>query len=153
EHAYRHSDVRLLSALTHGMSVALENARLYDAARQPAIELETVNRVSGALVAQREFDALIQLVGKQMRETFQADIVYVALLDRENDLINFPYAYGDDLKPIAFGEGLTSQIIQTREPLLINQDLTGRHVELGIEHIGKQAASYLGVPIQIGRAH
>ncbi len=150
EHAFSDSDVRLLSTLTNSMSVALENARLFDETRQQAIELETVNRVSSALVAQLEFDALIQLVGKQMRETFQADIVYVALLDRENDLINFPYAYGDDLKPIAFGEGLTSQIIQTREPLLINQDLTGRHVELGIEHIGKQAASYLGVPILAG---
>src|SRR5690606_21541657 len=150
EHAFSDSDVRLLSTLTNSMSVALENARLFDETRQQAIELETVNRVSSALVAQLEFDALIQLVGKQMRETFQADIVYVALLDRENDLINFPYAYGDDLKPIAFGEGLTSQIIQTREPLLINQDLSGRHVELGIEPLGKQAASYLGVPILAG---
>ncbi len=150
EHAFSESDVRLLTTLTNSMSVALENARLFDETRQQAIELETVNRVSRALVAQLEFDALVRLVGEQMRETFQADIVYLALLDREDDMISFPYAFGDDLAPIAYGEGLTSQIIRTQQPLLINQDLHGRHEEMGIEQIGKQAASYLGVPILAG---
>lgn len=150
EHAFSDSDVRLLTTLTNSMSVALENARLFDETRQQAVELETVNRVSRALVAQLEFDALVRLVGEQMRETFQADIVYLALLDRDSEVINFPYVFGDELDPIAYGEGLTSQIIQTREPLLINQDLHGRYEELGIEQVGKQAASYLGVPILAG---
>lgn len=55
----------------------------------------TVNHISRALVAQLEFDALVHLVGEQMRETFQASIVYVALHNQATDLIHFPYEYGD----------------------------------------------------------
>ncbi len=45
------------------------------------------------------------------------------------------------------GEGLTSRIIATREPLLINEDLAGRQAALEIQPVGAQAKSYLGVPI------
>src|SRR5690606_5733168 len=127
------------------------NARLFAETRQQATELDTVNRVSRALVAQLDFDALVRLVGEQMRQTFQADIVYVALLDREAGVIHFPYVYGEELSSIAYGEGLTSRIIRTGEPLLINEDMRGRTERMGIERVGKQAASYLGVPIQAGR--
>lgn len=151
ENAFTQADVRLLSTLANSMSVALENARLFAETRQQATELDTVNRVSRALVAQLDFDALIRLVGEQMRKTFEADIVYVALLDRDDGTIHFPYAYGEELKPMAFGEGLTSRVIRTGEPLLINEDVRGRTAQMGIEKIGIQAASYLGVPIHAGR--
>jgi signal transduction histidine kinase len=85
-----------------------------------------------------------------MRETFRADIVYVALLDRSEGMIRFPYAYGDDLPTMALGEGLTSRIILTREPLLINEDVTGSYKQLGLQQVGTGAASYLGVPVLVG---
>ncbi len=113
-------------------------------------ELDTVNRVSKALVAQLDFDALVRLVGEQMRETFDADIAYVALHDQAAGLIRFPYVYGEALDTIAYGEGLTSQILQTRQPLLLNRDVQGETVRLGIERVGRRSASYLGVPIMAG---
>jgi GAF domain-containing protein len=149
ENAFSDSDVRLLTTLANSMSVALENARLFAETRQQAAELDTVNRISRALVAQLDFDTLVRLVGEQMRETFAADIVYVALIDREAGMIEFPYVYGETLDPLPLGEGLTSQILRTGEPLLINTDVRGRTRELGIERIGKQATSYLGVPIMV----
>ncbi len=38
-----------------------------------------MNEVGNALATQLDLDNLIQLVGDQMRRTFEADIVYVAL--------------------------------------------------------------------------
>ena len=55
------------------------------------MELETVNSVVQALAAQLDLDALVELVGERMRETFSADIVYVALLDPHTDRVEFPY--------------------------------------------------------------
>jgi PAS domain S-box-containing protein len=52
---------------------------------------------------------------------------------------------------MVLGEGLTSRIIETGELLLINEDYAGRHLELGIEPVGLQPQSYLGVPIFVGR--
>ncbi|MGE5461803.1 MAG: GAF domain-containing protein, partial [Syntrophothermus sp.] len=158
EHAFSESDVRLLETLASSMSVALENARLFNETQrllketeQRAGELAAISTVSQALVAETELDSLIQLIGNQMREIFQADIAYVALLDPQSSLIHFPYQVGESFTTLNIGEGLTSRIIQTGEPLLINKDVEEHSRGIGVARVGNQALSYLGVPIKFGR--
>ena len=81
EYAFTESDKRLLATLAGSLSVALENARLMDETQRRVAELATVNSVGQALAAHLELDALIELVGERVRETFNADIAYVALHD------------------------------------------------------------------------
>ena len=157
ENAFSEADLRLLTTLTNSMSVALENARLFDEtthllaeAKQRATELSTVNSVSRALAAQLNPDELIQLVGDQMKDLFRANIVYLALLNPKNKVIYFPYQYGEELAPMKLGEGWASQIIRKGEPLLINKDVQELRTQLGMPQIGIPAASYLGVPIPVG---
>ncbi|HSB03174.1 MAG TPA: GAF domain-containing protein, partial [Anaerolineales bacterium] len=157
ENAFSDSDVRLLQTLANSLSVALENARLFDETQrllketeQRAAELATVNTVSTALAGELDLHALIELVGEQIRNAFKADITYVALLEEATGQINFPYQYGEQLEPMQYGEGLTSKIIQSGSPLLINQDIDKRRAELGATQVGIQARSYLGVPIFVG---
>lgn len=157
ENAFTDSDLRLLTTLTNSMSVALENARLFDEtthllaeAKQRANELSTVNNVSKALATQLNPDELIQLVGEQMKDLFNANIVYLAMLNSKTQTIYFPYQYGDNMTPIKLGEGLTSRIIRNGQPLLINKDVEELRAQLGVQQIGIPAASYLGVPIPVG---
>ena len=157
EHAFSESDLRLLTTLTNSMSVALENARLFDEtnrllgeAKQRANELTTVNNISQALASQLNLDELIKLVGEQLKDLFKANIVYLAILDQKTKTINFPYQHGDNMEPMKLGEGLTSKIILTGKPMLINKDLQELRTQMGIQSIGIPAASYLGVPIPIG---
>ncbi|TFH37553.1 MAG: response regulator, partial [Anaerolineales bacterium] len=157
QYAFNRNDLSLLQTLTNSMSVALERARLFDETQhllqeteQHAAELSTINTVSQALIAKSDLDALINLIGEQMRQTFSADIVYVALLDRLTNVIQFPYTYGDRFDPLPLGEGLTSKILQSGEALLINREMEKRRTELGITQVGVGARSYLGVPIQRG---
>ncbi len=111
EAAFSKSDLELLTTLVASLTVALENARLIDETRQRAAELAIINDVGQALSAQLDLDTLIERLGDQMRETFDADLVYVALHDRESDLIEFAY-YSErgeriDQAPMPYGEGLT----------------------------------------------
>ena len=160
EHAFDDADVRLLTTLAGSMSVALESARLFEQtkvllaqAEQRAGELATVNTLGQALSAKIELPELIRTVGVKMRETFRADIVYVALLDEAARLIRFPYAHGDDFTPLQPGEGLTGKIIETGQPLLLNESVDAAADALGATQVGTKAASYLGVPIMVrGRA-
>src|SRR5207248_6263179 len=92
---------------------------------------------------------LIALVGDQVRGVFKADIAYVALLDRANGMINFPYQHGEEHAPLPYGQGLTSKIIDTATPLIINEDLDRRGKDLGMRVGAIQARSYLGVPIMV----
>jgi signal transduction histidine kinase/DNA-binding response OmpR family regulator len=114
-------------------------------------ELATVNSVTKALNDKLELDELIQLVGNKMKEVFNSDITYLAILDHNTNMINFPYQDGDDMPPFKFGEGLTSQIIQSGQPMLINRDvdIMAEYNKHGIKQTGKQAISYLGVPIPV----
>ncbi len=156
-YAFDRNDLSLLQTLTNSMSVALENARLFGETQrllveteQRAAELGTINAVGQALAAEPELDALIELIGDQICSMFSADISYVALLDQRSNLIHFPYTFGEQFESLQLGEGLTSKIIQSGEPLLINEEMDRRREEMGVALVGKGALSFLGVPIQIG---
>ncbi len=157
--AFSEADERLLGTLASNLAVALQSARLFDETRrllaetdQRAAELAIVNSVGQALASHLDLDALIAQLGDQMVSTFGADLVYVALHDTETDLIEFPYYYEGDQKgaqaPLPFGQGLTSRILQTREPLLLNQ--AAQFEAIGTRGVGTAASSYLGVPITVG---
>lgn len=157
EHAFSDSDVRLLTTLTNSMSVALENARLFNETtrllaetEQRATELQTVNNISKAMVSQLEFDTLIRLVGDQMRTTFDADIVFLAIHDRKSDMVNFPYSHGEKAISRPFGNGITEKIILSREPLLVNQNMEDAYEKIKAERKGEWVESFLGVPIMSG---
>ncbi|MGE5434520.1 MAG: response regulator, partial [Candidatus Doudnabacteria bacterium] len=150
EHAFDEDDQRLLTTLAGSLTVALENARLVQETRQRVAELATVNSVGQALSSQLELDGLIELVGERVRETFDADIAYVALHDEAAGQIEFAYYYESGERraeaPMAYGEGVTSQVLASREPLLQNR----REQHEGQDVIGTPSLSYLGVPILVG---
>ena len=157
KNAYTERHVSLLENLAAYTTIALDNANAYAVINQQerevserAAELITINRISQALATQLDKDLLIRFVGEQIRELFHAPIAYVALLDRSTMTLHFPYSFGEDATSRPFGSGLTSQIIRTGEPLLINEDMDRNRARLGIEQVGRRSASYLGVPIQSG---
>jgi signal transduction histidine kinase/CheY-like chemotaxis protein len=152
EHAFDERQVGLLTTLASSLSVALENARLLEETRQRAAELATVNEIGQAVSAQLDLTALIELVGSELRATFDADIVYVALLDTERGEITFPYyveaGVQEPQEPMRLGEGLTSRILESRQPLLLGHQADYERVASAL--IGTTSRSYLGVPVIVG---
>jgi signal transduction histidine kinase/DNA-binding response OmpR family regulator/HPt (histidine-containing phosphotransfer) domain-containing protein len=150
EHAYAESDVLLLSTVAASLGGALENARLFAETRQRATELATVNTVTGELARELDVGSLIRLVGEQVRTVFAADIASVGLLDATGRRIDFPYLFGGEQSSIASDEGFAGRILGTGSALLLNRKadvLAERHGEVAI---GREIASYLGVPIFVG---
>jgi signal transduction histidine kinase/DNA-binding response OmpR family regulator len=157
KHAYTEYHLNLLQNLAAYTSIALDNANAYRQLndqereiRQRAAELATIDNISRALASELELGTLIPQVGEQVRRVFNAQIAYLALLDKATNTIHFRYGYGDTFPSRPFGAGMTSRIIQTAEPLLINEDIGGRTAQLNITRSGAAAKSYLGVPIPVG---
>ena len=157
KNAYTDQHLSLLENLAAYTTIALDNANAYllinrreHEVSERVAELSTINRISQALATQLDKDRLIELVGDQVRDLFHAPVVYVALLDRASMMLQFPYTYGEEAQTRPFGVGLTSQIIRSGEPLLINEDMAGARSKLGITQVGRPTASYLGVPIRSG---
>jgi PAS domain S-box-containing protein len=145
-------DRDLLAFIGQYIGTALVRTRLRDAMRQRLRELESVNRIGQALASQLDLDALVELTGDLIVETFGADIAYVALFDSETDEIEFPYFrdHGATVEQerMPLGDGPTSRVLRMREPLLAHgaEELA----KLGPRRVGATSGSYLGVPIRAG---
>ncbi len=144
------TDLDFLVGLSLQATVAIENARLFAQSEKRANELTTINTVSQQLAGKLDLAPLLDLVGEQVRTVFKADVVYVALYNPKTGIIDFPYQHGEEIAPLKYGDGLTSRIIRTNKALIINKEADRRGQELGARIVGKQALSYLGVPIPVG---
>src|SRR5439155_15980197 len=83
EHAFSDADVRLLVTLAGSLSVALENARLFEETRQRNAELALINDVQRGLAENLEMQAMYELVGDHIQEIFDVQVVDIGILDRE----------------------------------------------------------------------
>ncbi len=91
ERAFSEADDRLLTTLAGSLSVALENARLFEETRQRNAELALINDVQRGLAENLEMQAMYDLVGDRLQEIFDAQVVDIGVLDGDSGLIRFPY--------------------------------------------------------------
>ena len=98
EHAFSFSDVRLLSTLANSMSVALENARLFDETNrllketeQRTAELAVINSVQEGLARELDIQSIYDMVGDRIRDLFKAQAVIIATFDHRKGIENFNY--------------------------------------------------------------
>ena len=80
-------DEELTMLLSSQAAVAIENARLYEAATRWLKQLESLNEVSNALVSETDLTRLLDLVAARLRELVQARLVLIGLPDSDGDLI------------------------------------------------------------------
>jgi signal transduction histidine kinase len=76
---FSEEDEDLVTLLAAQAAVALENARLYQAATAWSQQLESLNEVGVALVGELELDRLLELVATRLRELIGARLVAIAL--------------------------------------------------------------------------
>jgi GAF domain-containing protein/CheY-like chemotaxis protein/HPt (histidine-containing phosphotransfer) domain-containing protein len=157
EHAFSEGDVRLLMTIASSLSVALENARLFEETRQRNAELALINDVQRGLAERLEMQAMYDLVGDRIQEIFDAQVAYIAVLDPEAGLVHYPYQIerGERApdEPTPLTAGPTAHVLETRAPLLINDLFEERIAEFGGGFIqGEQPRSAVYVPLVLAGA-
>src|SRR5205814_1832472 len=133
EHAFSDSDVRLLQTLANSMSVALENARLFDETQrlfkeseQRAAELAIINSVQQALAGELSLQGVYDAVGDKIREVFHDAFVGIRIYDAKTDVVEYPYSYNNGKRhnipagPLG-DRGFGVHVIRTGETLVINE--------------------------------
>ncbi len=132
ENAFSDSDVRLLMTLAGSLSVALENARLFDETKrllaetdERAAELALINSVQEGLAQNLDMQAMYDLVGDRIQEIFDAQVVDIGMFDFEAGLVHYPYTiergvrFPDISTPLEEAQ-LSQVLLETRQPLLVN---------------------------------
>ncbi len=119
-------------------------------------ELDSLQAVGRALSATLQVENVLLAIYDQVSGLMPARNFYVALYTPERDQVSFPLAVEEGERIVwrtrSTGNGLTEYVLRTRAPLLICNDVAGTLQKLGINHIGRSATCWLGVPILAGDA-
>src|SRR5438105_9816480 len=130
ENAFGEAEVRLITTVAASMGVALENARLFDETQrllketeQRAAELAVINRIQEGMAAELDFQAIIDLVGDELREVFDTPDLGIRWYDQKANLNHFLYQYEHGIRsrqsPRPPSPGAL-KLLQTRQPVVAN---------------------------------
>lgn len=109
---------RLVMVFAAQMSIAIENARLFEAEHRRAEELSVLHRLSQAIVEETTLDSLLDRVIRMIGETLYANNFGVGLVDEAQGVVHLRYAdwhHHDQprLINIPIQQGIIGKVVQT----------------------------------------
>ncbi|HLF28764.1 MAG TPA: GAF domain-containing protein [Anaerolineae bacterium] len=149
--AFGEQDITVLQTMADQVANAIANARLFEETQAAIANLSTINEINQTLSLQLELRSLLALLVNKICAVLGVPGAYIALYDRETDLIHVPYMAEAgqyvSVEPFPLGEGRTSVIIRERRPLLIDRARASGVAEHGAKDVQVSGQSYLGMPI------
>jgi GAF domain-containing protein/HAMP domain-containing protein len=116
-------------------------------------EMEAISITNQATAAAQDLDSLYPALHEQVRQVLGDYPFIIALYDEISNTIDIPYFYEAgkvrNLESFPLGEGLTSIIIRTGQPLMLTENTEKRAAALGAKLVGAPAKSWLGSPLQV----
>ena len=116
-----------------------------------ALEVRALNNLLTGAASIKDLRSFYTSIHDQIRAVVGEHGFVIALYDSKTNSISIPYLFEDgrfsSIESFPLGEGLTSILIRTREPLLLVEDTTKRATAMGAKIAGKPAQSWLGVPL------
>jgi serine phosphatase RsbU (regulator of sigma subunit)/uncharacterized protein YigA (DUF484 family) len=153
--AFDENHLRLLQTLTNSMSVALENARLFNETQQRNAELAIINSVQEGLSSKLDMQAIYELVGEKIRTTFNAQVVNIVTYNRATRLMYGRYFFedGEVLPGVTLPAfGFRKHVVETGQPIVINSDMPRWMAEYDNPVIqGLQSKSAIFIPLSVGK--
>ncbi|WP_432737139.1 EAL domain-containing protein [Maridesulfovibrio sp. FT414] len=130
---------------------AIETLRDISARKQTENINSILYKISGALNSSADTNEFLSHVHESLKNFIEADNFFVALYDESRQALHFPYYKDekdyfapDEYLSIANGKTLSSEVISSEKPLLLDEhDFSDRR-----PHAGSPAKSWLGVPLR-----
>jgi len=148
------TSIQPYASLSEQTNTALEKVYALQKVEKRLSALQTLNTIGQAVSIETDLQSLYRSVHNEVSQIMGDINFIIALYDKETNQINIPYMYEEHavrtVDPFPLGEGLTSIIIRTRQPLMIVEDTENRTRELGAIVLGAPAKSWMGVPLLIG---
>jgi signal transduction histidine kinase len=152
--AFRPQDVAAMEILADQLSIAIENARLYDEIRQRVDELTTLNKISQAITSSLDLRETLTIITDLTTRLIGVEATSVVLYDEAGGDLWFAAASGGGSefvrgKRLAIGHGLAGWVAKHGQPVLVS-DVTADRRFFGKfdKQSGFATRSILGVPLQ-----
>ena len=144
-------DVTAATIEYEGKPAALVTAFELNEQRREEILQDVVYRIAQAADGAKTLDDLFPALHAIIAEAMVAKNFYIALFDRKEDLITYPYyvdEYDQPAKQVKPEKGLTEYVLRTGKSLLCDANLHRALEEQGeIALIGHPSPIWLGVPL------
>ena len=165
---FTEDDEAVLVALGAAAGVAVENARLYDAARRQQRWIQASAEVTTRLLSGSKPGEVLADVTRRARELSGADLAVLALPDDEGRRLTIAYADGDGAEVtrglvLPAGESLSGRVLSTGEPLtsadFATDERAAQAARGAMSQIGPAELFPLGAPgnvrgvLTVGRRH
>jgi GAF domain-containing protein/HAMP domain-containing protein len=133
------------------VSASLEKITLVSGNAKRANELEALSSINKALTTSQDMPTFFSTLHEHVRGIIGDYSFTIALYDERKNTISIPYNFDDNklsaVDPFPLGEGMTSVLIHTRQPLLLVHDAERQATLLGAKVIGRPARSWMGAPM------
>jgi len=148
-------DEAVLTALGAAAGVAVENARLYDAARHSQRWVQASAEVTTALLSGADRDQALASITSQARELSGADLAVLALPDDEGRRLTIAFADGDGAQAVRglvlpAGQSLSGQVLASGQPIasadFAADARAAAAARAAMSHIGPAVVFPLGAP-------
>ena len=147
------SALRTYATIAEITEAGLDKTQAMHSAQRPLAELEAFNFISQAVSGQIDLKTLYATIHKAVSQILGQVDLMIADFDPGSETIRVPYLYERpdllSVEPFPLGEGLTSILIQTREPLLLSGDVESQARDLNAKITGGIPKSWLGVPLLV----
>ena len=150
----------LVKQVADQLSLALENARLFQETQSRAEELSVLNEMGRELSTKLEPTAIAEVVYRYTSRLMDTRDFFLALYDEKNDEKSYPLAYEEgqqiQLTPKKLGNGgFSDYIIRNKRTVFAPNNVLAHMKSLGIEFVplsddDTPSQSWLGVPLMIG---
>src|SRR5574341_783780 len=150
----------LVQQVTDQLSLALENARLFQESQTRAEELSVLNEMGRELSTKLEVSAIAEVIYRYTSRLMDARNFFIALYDEENEEKSYPLVFEEgrriQLSTEKLGNGGFSDfIIRNKKPVFAPVDVLSHMKALGIEFVPLSedetpSQCWVGVPLLIG---
>lgn len=139
--------------LTELISVTLEKAEAIQQTEKHLREMESLASINELISSTSDIQSFFHALLGKIKQIIGDYNLIVALYDQKSNSINIPFSYENgqviSIESFPLGEGLTSILLRTRQPLMLVEDTERKAAELGAKIVGKPARSWMGAPMLV----
>ncbi len=121
---YRAAELALLSTIANQVGGAIENARLYEAMRRQALQLDTLSQVSETVASNRMIDEVLRLIVTTTAHMLDSTICSLMLVDDTGGTLRI--AATQSLSeaycrkpPLHIGRSISGRAVKERRPIYV----------------------------------
>jgi GAF domain-containing protein len=136
------------------ISITMEKADAIQQTKKHLRDAEALASITEAIsTSSSDQQVFFTTLHSKIRQIIGDYDLTVALYEEKSNTISIPFSYEDEkvsaIESFPLGEGLTSILLRTRQPLMLVEDTEHKAAELGAKIVGKPARSWMGAPMLV----